>query len=560
MAVDVINRVRNRSGRRGLVVIAAITMAALFGAGCTQAGNGDEDAGPPIEADEDGDIRLDFVNEAPGDPVSGGTLAFGLAAETDGWKVTDGSWGASAYAVGNALFDPLAVYSTDYTAVPYLAEAFEPNDDYTTWQIKLRQGPVFHDGTPVDAAAIAQNLEAHTTALLTSTAVSFIDTVSVVDDLTVEVTMIKPWSTFPDTLTSQVGYVMAPAMIDDPDGSRRPVGSGPFVFESWTPGQNLRANRFEDYWRDGLPYLDAVEFQVLTDNQTRSRALESGQIQAMQAGDAAQIIRLAEAAADGELQLFTDNDTEVEETFIALNTEVPPFDDPIARQALAYAVDRQALSDQAFEGLFEPAVGPYKPSSPLFVDAGVPEFDPDRARELVSEYEEKYGEPLRFTANIVPVAEIRRIAETLQQQAADVGIEVELEALDQPTLIVRALTGNYQATGFILFGSPSLDREYVFIADFPEGNPLNFTRNKNPVIVAELDRARSTQDPDVQAEAFAEVQRQLAADGNFVFMVHNLGAVAFANDIYGLADPVLPDGEFAGRTTTPRLTNTWINP
>jgi len=543
------------------VAAAAVALAGLLFAGCSQAGdgNGDGAVNPPITADDDGEIRLDFVNEPTSDPVSGGSLSFGLSAETDGWNVTAGRWAGSAYIVGNALFDPLAAYGEDFTAEPYLAEGFESNDDFTSWVIKLRQGVTFHDGTPVDAAAVARNLQEHTTSLLTSTAVSFIDTVEVVDDLSVEVTMIKPWSTFPDALTSQVGYVMAPAMIDDPDGSRKPVGSGPFVFDSWVPGQTLRASRFDDYWRDGLPYLDSIEFQVLADIQTRGRALDSGQVQAIQTGDAAQIIRFAEVAADGGVQMFTDNNNEVDETFIALNVAAPPFNDPIARQALAYSIDRQALTDQAFEGLFPPAVGPYKPSSPFYVDAGVPEFDPDKSRELVAEYEEKYGEPLAFTANILPVPEIRRIAETLQQQAADVGIEVTLDAMDQATLIVRAISGNYQATGFILFGSPSLDRDYVFIADFPEGNPLNFTRNANPAIVEALDRARATLDPDVQAEAFADVQRELAADGNFVFMVHNLAAIVFANSVYGLADSTLPSGEAAGRALTPRFAETWLD-
>jgi peptide/nickel transport system substrate-binding protein len=257
--------------------------------------------------------------------------------------------------------------------------------------------------------------------------------------------------------------------------------------------------------------------------------------------------------------MYSDDNAEVEETFIGLNVSKPPFDDPIARQALAYSVDRQALTDQAYEGLFPPAVGPYQPSSPFFVDAGVPEFDPDKARELVAEYEEKYGTKLAFTANILPVPEIRRIAETLQQQAGDVGIEVTLDAMDQPTLLVRALTGDYEATGFILFGAPVLDSEYVFIADFPEGNPLNFTRNKNPRIVDALDAARATTDDSERAEAFAEVQRQMAVDGNFVFMVHNISAVVFATNVFGLADWTLPSGEAGGRTTTPRLMEAWIN-
>jgi ABC-type transport system substrate-binding protein len=545
-------------GRRLALLAAPLLALTLVASGCSQAGEGNT-AGPSISADADGQVRLDFVNQPPGDPVSGGSIAFGLSAETDGWDVTAGRWAGSAYIVGNAIYDPLAAFDANFEPQPYLAEAITSNEDFTSWTITLRPGVEFHDGTPVNAEAVAANLTAHTTSLLTSTAVSFIDTVSVAGDLEVQVDMIKPWSTFPNTLTAQIGYVMAPSMIGNADAARSPVGSGPFVFEEWTPGQKFATTRNDNYWRDGLPYLDAVEFQVLPDIQTRSRAMDAGQIQGMETSDAAQILRFAEAAGEGKVQMYSDDNSEVSETFIGLNVSKPPFDDPIARQALAYSVDRQALTDQAYEGLFPPAVGPYQPSSRFYVDAGVPGFDPDKARELVAEYEAKYGTKLAFSANILPVPEIRRIGETLQQQAADVGIEVTLDAMDQATLLVRALTGDYQATGFILFGQPVLDSEYVFIADFPEGNPLNFTRNKNPAIVAALDAARATTDDSERAEAYAEVQRQMATDGNFVFMVHNISAVVYANDVFGIADWTLPSGDAGGRTTTPRLMEAWVS-
>ena len=545
--------------RRSAWLVAPLLAAALVASGCSRASDGEAGGSDAVTTDESGNVRLDYVNAPPSDPVAGGTLVFGLAADTDGWRVTDGRWANSAYIVGNALFDPLAAYDADFEAQPYLAESFTPNADFTSWTIGLRSGVTFHDGTPVNAEAVARNLQAHQTSLLTSTAVSFIETVTATDDLTVQVDMEKPWSTFPDALTSQVGYVMAPAMIDNADGGRNPVGSGPFVFQQWTPGRNLDATKNESYWRDGLPYLDAVKFQVLTDIQTRGRSMEAGEVNAIETGDAAQIVKFAELASQGQFQMYTDDNSEVSETFIGLNTSKPPFDDPIARQALAYSLDRQAISDQAYLSLFPPAVGPYKPESEFFVDAGVPEFNPDKARELVAQYEANTGQPLAFSANILPVPEIRQIAEVLQQQAADVGIEVTLEAMDQATLLLRALTGDYQATGFILFGSKQLDREYVFIADYPAGNPLNFTRNANPAIVEALDAARATQDPAQRAEAFAEVQRQLAQDGNFLFIVHNLGAVVYANDVFGIADWTLPSGEAAGRTVAPTLVEAWFS-
>lgn len=545
--------------------LSVIGLVALIAAGCAQAG--DDQA---ADGDPDGtggaistvDAELNFVNEPPSDASAGGELAFGLDAETDGWDVTSSRWAGSAYTVGGTIYDPLAVYDSDLRAEPYLAESWEHNDDFTEWRIHLREGAEFHDGTPVDAEAVAINLQTHQESALTNPAVSFLDTVSAEDDLTVLVEMEKPWSTFPDVLASQIGYVMAPSMIEAEDGSLNPVGSGPFVFESWTPDQDLRVSRNENYWRDGLPYLDSIHFQVMPDGQTRSRSLDTGQIDALRAGgtDAAQIVRFAEQAADGELQMFADDNLETEETFVAFNVEEPPFDDPLARRAVAYALDRQALSDQAYEGLFPPAYGPYMENSPFYHEADVPRYDPDRARELAEEYEEKHGEPLSFTANILPEPSIQRIAQTLQQQAQEVGIQVELDAMDQTSLIVAALSGNYEATGFILFGSRLLDRDYVFIADYPEDNDLNFTNNVNPEIIDALDTARETDDEEVWDEQFARVQDEFAEDLNFLFLVHNLSAIVYDNDVFGLANWTLPDGEPAGRSVTqPILAEVWID-
>lgn len=555
----------NRSVWRA--ALGAVALLALLASGCAQAGdddnnnNGNDDGNGPVDSEETGRERLDFVNEPPGDPKPGGALAFGVDAETDGWDVTNSRWAGAAYTVGGTFFDPLAAYDTDFRAQPYLAESFEHNDDFTEWRIHLREGVEFHDGTPVDADAVTMNLQAHLGSALTSTALSFVEEVAAEGDDTVVVTMEKPWSTFPDVLASQIGYVMAPSMIEAEDGSRNPVGSGPFIFGEWEPGQTLEVSKNEDYWRDGLPYLDSITFQPMADNQTRSRSLDTGQVDAIRMTEAGQILRLAEMAENGEVQMYADDNLETEETFVALNMDAPPFDDPLARQAVAYALDRQALSDQAYEGLFPPAHTPYMESSRFHTETDMPTFDPDRARELVAEYEEKHGEPLTFSANILPEPSIMRIAQTLQQQALDVGIEVELDSMDQTTLIVRALTGDYQATGFILFGARLLDRDYVFMADYPPGeNPLNFTNNDNQRIVEALDRARETDDEEAMAEQFAVVQEEMAEDLNFIFLVHNLASIVYDNNVFGLADWTLPDGEAGGRTTTQLLfAEAWID-
>ncbi|MCC5950593.1 MAG: ABC transporter substrate-binding protein [Acidimicrobiia bacterium] len=559
-----------RSERHPLFVLVGMLIAfGLVAAACGQAGTDDDgdEAGPPVDVDEEGNVLIDVLVEASGDPQPGGRLAFGLAAETDGWNVTADRWAGSAYIVGNALYDPLMAYDEDFRPAPYLAQSVEPNDDFTEWRIELRPGVTFHDGSPVDAQAVADNLIAHRLSGLTSPAVTFIGMdesgespepmISTDGPNTVVVEMELPWSTFPDALTSQIGYIMAPSMMESETGSRNPSGSGPFVFQSWQAGSTLRAIKNDDYWREGLPYLEEVEFRILDQVSARGNALTSGEVQVIETQDASQIVEFAGRAERGEFQMFTDGNSETNETFIALNVSQPPFDDPLARQAIAYAVNRDDLSEAAYEGIFPPAYGPFKPTSPWYVETEIPRYDPDKARELVAEYEEKYGEPLSFAVNIVPDPAIQRIAETLQQQAQEVGIEPQLESLDQASLILQAISGTYEATGFILFGAPILDRDYVFMTNFPEGSALNFTRNENPTIVEAMNAARATDDEDVWKEQWGIVQEEMAKDLNFIFLVHNVSAVVFDNSVHGLAEPTLPDGEAGARSVTPFLTEAW---
>ena len=543
------------------VAVCAIALG-LLAAGCSSASDSADSDGQTIDTTETGQAQLTYLLEPEGDPVAGGLLAFGLNAETDGWNASSNRWAASGYIVANTIFDPLAFYDKDASPQPYLAESFEHNDDYTVWTITLRDGPTFHDGTPVDADAIVQNLQAHQASILTSTAMARIepDGVRAVDPFTVEIQMVKPWASFPLLLTAQPGYVMAPSMLEDVEtGTRNPVGSGPFTFESWRPNADLKVKKYADYWREGLPYLDNVEFTVFADVQTRGRALETGQMDAIETTDARQIEKYAAEAKAGQLQMYADDNAEQSETFIALNTKAPPFDDPLARQILAFGTNTQELSNAAYGGIFPPARGMFSEDSPYWIETEYPEYDLAKATELHERWKAEHnGEPLSFQANITPSPEIQLIAQTLQQQAAEAGVEVQLNAIDQATLVADAVSGNYEATGFILFGAPDPQREYVFFTDDPPGSILNITGNENDAIVEAIDAARSTEDRQAQIEAFHVVQQEMAEDLNFIWLVHNLSAIVFDNSVFGLADTSFPDGEPMLRTMTPFLTETYL--
>jgi peptide/nickel transport system substrate-binding protein len=543
--------------RRPPIIVALVALMALVAAGCgsTSSSSSDTSQSPA------GNGTNITVADA-GQPKAGGTLKFGLNAETDGWSPIKNQWAGSAYIVAGAIFDHLAEYDSSGVAKPYLAESMTSNAGFTEWTIKLRPDVTFHNGEKCDSAALKKNFLAQQSSILTGPVFSNLDTIDIVDGLTVKLTMKQPWSTFPDTMTTQPGAVAAPAMIDAADGGvRTPIGTGPFSFVDWSPDSKLDVKRYDSYWRKGYPLLDAIQFQVLPDLSSRTAALTSGTIDVIEQGEAQQVKTLTAAAQAGQVQMYTDQGQQQQETFLGLNLAKAPFDDPLARQILAYGSDRDLLSNSVFQGLFPPALGPFGPDEPYFTDAGVPTYDKAKAQELSDQYKQKYGHPLQFSLLVTPQPEVMQVATAGQQTYKDIGVAMEVKPVDQATLIAKVILGDYEATGFILFGSNTLDVNYVFLHSStvrPNGQlSLNFTRNTDPVLSQALDDARKTSDRGEQIAQYKIVQQQMAKDLNFIFLVHNLAAIAYGNTTHGLVDQTLPDGSPKQISVVPTLYATW---
>nr|WP_249420442.1 ABC transporter substrate-binding protein [Rhabdothermincola salaria] len=492
-------------------------------------------------------------------------MRVGLNAETDGWNPVANRWASSAYIVANAVFDRLAAYDPEGNPQPYLALSLEPNPDATEWLIGLRPGVLFHDDTPLDADAVKTNLDAHRASPLTATALLAVERVEVVDPLTVRVVMNQPWATFDHTLTAQTGVMAAPSMLADPDGARNPVGTGPFTFVDWVPDSTLRVEANPTYWREGMPYLDAVEFRVLADPSSRAAAIRSGSVDVVETNDPASILSLAEEARDGTFQVFTGDPEDTSVTMVALNLAAPPFDDPLARRIVATGTDRQSSSEIGYLGLFPPAEGPFDRSSPYFAETDYPAYDLEEARRLHEQYQAENGEPLSYTIHIPSTPEIRAVTEAAQERFRSIGVEMVIETMDQATLIADALNGNYQATGWILFGDPTLDRSYSFIAAGTVRPPgqlsLNFARNDDAALTAALDESRAAPDLETRVEAYRVVQEQLADRLPYVYLVRQRFVIVTTPSVHGLADWTFPEGAPGRRTPAQLITaGAWLSP
>lgn len=537
------------------VVVAVLVVAAA----CSSSGS---DSASTDGSATSGTVPTAITVVEPSEPTTGGTLSFGLGAETnDGWNPTSSLWAGSGTIVSHALFDRLAEYDENHDAQPFLAESFTPNADFTVWTIKVRSGVTFHDGTELDAQAVKVNLDKQKDSILAGAALQTMGPVEVVDPLSVQVTMNAPWATFPSSLTTQVGVMAAPSQYEDSQPAQHPSGTGPFILDNWRPDSELKVRKNPDYWmKDSsgrqLPYLDGVDFKVLADVQARGAALESGAVQAFETFDPSQIKEYQSKAEQGQYQMYSNQSREEAVQFLALNTTKPPFDDPLARQIVAYGLDTHTISETQYRGVFPPATGLFPETSAYYAPTSYPAYDLVKAGALHDEYQQKYGKPLSFSVNLPSTPEFKAIGELAKEQAAANGVEVSLNLTDQSTLIANAVTGNFEATGFITFGDPNIDQ--IFFSNDtirPPGEiSLNFTRLRDDELTDDLHRARATDDTAQQAAAWAAAQERIAQNLNVLFVVRNGVAVIYENNVFGFLDATFPNGQTVELTTAPFMT------
>ncbi len=512
-----------------------------------------------------GTVPSEITLAPPAEPTTGGTLQFGLGAETtDGWNPAASLWAGSGTIVSRAVFDRLAEYDQDHVAQPFLAQSIEPNAAFTEWTITLRPNITFHDGTPLDANAVKVNIDAHKKGILTAAALEIIDSVEVVDQLSAKVTMKSPWATFPAAMTTQAGVVAAPSQLESDAPAQHPIGTGPFVFDNWRPDAELKVTKNPNYWlKDSsgrsLPYLDGIDFKVLPDVQSRGAALASGAVEVIETFDPAQMIEYRQKAEAAEYQMYSNQNREEAVQLIYLNTAKPPFDDILARQIVAYGTDRDTISQSQYLGLFPATTSLFSESSAFYTpDSGYPTFDLQKAESLHEEYKQKYGKPLAFTLNLPSTPEFKAIGELAKQQASQYGVDITLNLTDQSGLITNAALGNFEATGLITFGDPNTDSIFFSGATVkPIGQiSLNFSRLDDPELTEHLVDSRETPDVSQQAAAWAEAQKRIAQNLNAIFVIRNGAAVVYDNNVFGFLDASLPDGQLI--ELTPQPFTAWV--
>jgi peptide/nickel transport system substrate-binding protein len=294
------------------------------------------------------------------------------------------------------------------------------------------------------------------------------------------------------------------------------VGTGPFTLAEYVPGDRVVLAAYPGYWKkdaDGiqLPYLDEITFRPIPDGGQRLSALEAGDIDMFQTAVSSDI------AAAEEKGFAAQKISGSSSTIVLLNNAKPPFDDVRARQALAYAINKDAINDRIYNGVRVPSYSGFALDSSYYnPDAGTPQYDPDKAKALV---EELGG--LKFSLVCIPTPEADQILQLVKQMGEQVGMEITLESQEQGAFVNRMFSksGDYEAA---CFRSTHFIEPDAIRAGLTTGDAGNLVFYSNPKVDALFDEARQTSDPAVRKEKYDEIQVLTGEDVPLITTLYDL--------------------------------------
>jgi peptide/nickel transport system substrate-binding protein len=466
----------------------AVTAAlALVVAACSSSGKSNSNASSGSTA---------TTAAAAGTPILGGSLTFGLEAESPGY--VPGISAMLAYSGGDverAIYDPLTVYGPDGSGTPFLAQSVTPNADFTQWTVTLRPNVTFASGAPLTAQSIADDYSQYYSAKGSAAAGTFaeVKSVTATGPTTAVFNLVAPDAQFPVLLVTFYPFNPAIRTQFGADFGSHPDGTGPFEFVSWQRDNQITLKANPNYWgKDAagrkLPYLSTLTLKIIVSGATRNATLQSGGINGYQTVEAP-ILSQAQSIPGVKVLL---GDTGGYGWFI--NTTKAPVNDIRIRQALAYATDRNAIiASQGAGNIISPRNQYYGPQSPYFSKAAAdafPNVDPTKAKAALTAY---VNDPKRSDGKApgAPVAvQLNYLAGDPSSGAAvqlakaewgAIGVQVSLNALDEATDVGAALKGSDQV---FWFGWGANVPYGLFHHNYtaPSVNPTNWTKLDDPVV------------------------------------------------------------------------------
>jgi peptide/nickel transport system substrate-binding protein len=482
-----------------------------------------------------GERRLRIARQ---EAKKGGTLRLGFGiSQIPTLDPAQVNLGIVAGEIVSNLFSSLVQFDEQLGLVADLAETWEVAPDGMQYTFKLRQGRTFHNGDPLNANDLVYTYQRTTNADFASphaNKLSLVTEATAPDELTFLIKMSAPYAPFLATACSRgPGRALTPISkraideLGDEQFGITPIGCGPFkiVPEGVDLASGFKLVAFDD-WYGGRSHVDGIDVTIIPEPSSMVSALEAGDVDML---DIAPAVGVEQLKGNGDVTVV-----EVQGTNwvgLTMNYARPPWDTVEARMAVAKAIDREDLISKALFGLAQPSVGAI---APAFGFAYLPPdqvenpqaFDKEAANAAVEQTGVKGAKPTLMFAQ-----GNNRVAEVLQSQMRDVGIEMQIELLQQAAWNERWLAKDFDwiVNGSVVDADPD-DGHWNFF--YSEG-PWNTYGYNNPTVDQMLEQTRSTAVQEDRAKLFQQIQATTAQDVAYAFLYHTPDVVAFANAVKG---------------------------
>lgn len=434
-----------------------------------------------------------------------------------------------------AMCDKLFDINEQLEPVPQLATGYRWEDPKTL-VLTLREGVRFHDGEPMNAEAVRYSLNRHLTmqGSFRRSEVSGIDAIEVVDPLTVRIRLKAPSASFISALTDRAGMILSPKAAEAAgrDFGAHPVCAGPFRFVERVPQERIVVERFPGYWDAANVHIDRITYLPIPDNTVRLANLQSGAVdfaERMEPGDmqTMQRNRNLRAIAVDELgyQGLTINIGNGE------RANNPLGRDARVRQAFELAIDRAAINQVVYEGMYTPTRQPFPPANPFHVrDFPPTERNVERARALLREA--GVTTPVAVEMTVPNNPDLRQVGEVIQSMVSEAGFNLTLRAMEFASSLQAATRGEFQT--YLVGWSGRVD---------PDGNIYTFTRTgggqndgrySNPEVDRLLDAARTELDVAKRRDLYAQAVRiAFGQDVGRIYLWHRKNIMAHTARLSG---------------------------
>ncbi|MBX6743759.1 MAG: ABC transporter substrate-binding protein [Acetobacteraceae bacterium] len=444
--------------------------------------------------------------------------------------------------VYSALCDKLFDINEKLEVVPQLATGYRW-DDPKTLTIRLRDGVRFHDGEVMDAEAVRYSLNRHLTmqGSFRRSEISGIEAVEVVDPRTVRIRLKTPSGSFLAALTDRAGMILSPKAAEAAgrDFGTRPVCAGPFRFVERVAQERIVVERFPEYWDAGRIHIQRVTYLPIPDNTVRLANLQSG---AIEFGERMEPDDVKTVRGNRNLRVVAVEELGYQGITINIGngprSETPMGRDARVRAAFELSIDRDALNQVVYEGMYTPTRQPIPPANPYHIADFKPEpRNVDRARALLKEA--GVTTPLTVEMTVPNNPDLRQVGEVIQAMVREAGFDLKLRAMEFASSLQAAARGDFEA--YLVGWSGRTD---------PDGNIYSFTRTgggqndgrySNPEVDKLLDAARAETDFEKRRDLYAKAIRiAFGQDHARIYLWHRKNIMAHSARLSGYR-PV-PDG------------------